>query len=207
MTNIFFFFLGTKQPACLSNMAGIPVNDEELIQQSLSGNRTAYEKLVLKYQDRLFNTMVHVAGSPEDALDVVQEAFLQAYLRLSTFRQTSQFYTWLYRIAFNLSLGIRRKRKPTASGDGIALQGSEPVGEAIDPLEKIGNDEMSQILWGAIDRLHADYRSAIVLREIEGCSYEEISQILDLPVGTVRSRLHRARNILKESLQKYERDF
>ena len=184
------------------------MNDEQLIQQSLSGDRSAYEKLVLKYQDRLFNAMVHVAGGPDDALDVVQEAFLQAYLRLSTFRQTSKFYTWLYRIAFNLSLGIRRKRKPVSSSDGFAAEyGSEPVGNLLDPLEKVGNDEMSQILWGAIDRLHEDYRSAIVLREIEGCSYEEISQILDLPVGTVRSRLHRARNILKESLQKYERDF
>ena len=184
------------------------MSDEELIQQSLSGDRTAYEKLVLKYQDRLFNTMVHVAGNSEDALDVVQEAFLQAYLRLSTFRQTSQFYTWLYRIAFNLSLGIRRKRKPITAGDGIASElGGEPVGDAVDPLEKIGNDEMAQILWNAIDRLHDDFRSVIVLREIEGSSYEEISQILDLPVGTVRSRLHRARNILKESLQKYERDF
>jgi len=184
------------------------VNDEQLIQQSLSGDRTAYEKLVLKYQDRLFSAMVHVAGNPEDALDVVQEAFLQAYLQLSTFRQSSQFYTWLYRIAFNLSLGIRRKRKPVASGDGFSAEyGGELIGNAPDPLEKVGNDEMSQILWGAIDRLHEDYRSTIVLREIEGCSYEEISQILDLPVGTVRSRLHRARNILKESLQKYERDF
>ena len=200
--------MGTKRPAFFSNTTGTPVNDEELIRQSLSGDRTAYEKLVLKYQDRLFNTMVHVAGNSEDALDVVQEAFLQAYLRLSTFRQTSQFYTWLYRIAFNLSLGIRRKRKPITVGDGISAElGSEPVGDAVDPLDKIGNDEMRQILWNAIDRLHDDYRSAIVLREIEGCSYEEISQILDLPVGTVRSRLHRARNILKESLQKYERDF
>ncbi|MCL2305206.1 MAG: sigma-70 family RNA polymerase sigma factor [Planctomycetaceae bacterium] len=184
------------------------MSDEELIRLSLSGDRTAYEKLVLKYQDRLFNTMVHVSGNSEDALDVVQEAFLQAYLRLSTFRQTSQFYTWLYRIAFNLSLGIRRKRKPIASGDGISAEyGSELVGDTASPLEKVGNDEMAQILWNAIDRLHEDYRSVIVLREIESCSYEEISQILDLPAGTVRSRLHRARNVLKESLQRYERDF
>ncbi len=184
------------------------MSDEELIQLSLSGDRTAYEKLVLKYQDRLYCTMVHVSGNAEDASDVVQDAFMQAYLRLSTFRQTSQFYTWLYRIAFNLSLGIRRKRKPTISVDGMSAErGNEPAGDAVDPLEKVGNEEMAKILWTAIDRLHEDFRSAIVLREMEGCSYEEISQILDLPVGTVRSRLHRARNILRESLQKYERDF
>lgn len=184
------------------------MTDEDLIQQSLSGDRTAFEQLILKYQDRLFNTMLHVAGNTEDASDVVQEAFLQAYLRLATFRQTSQFYTWLYRIAFNLSLGIRRKRKPTASVEKMLYEtGDEPIGEDASPLEKVGNDEMAQILWNAIDHLHEDYRSAIVLREMEGCSYEEIATILDLPVGTVRSRLHRARNILKDMLQKYERDF
>ena len=184
------------------------MNDEELIQQSLSGDRTAYEKLVLKYQDRLYSTMVHVAGNAEDALDVVQEAFLQAFLRLPTFRQTSRFYTWLYRIAFNLSLGVRRKRKPTISVDGMSNEyGGELTGDAVDPLDKIGNAEMAEILWNTIDRLHEDYRTAIVLREMEGFSYEEIAQILDLPVGTVRSRLHRARNILKDLLQKYERDF
>ena len=152
--------------------------------------------------------MSRVTGNAEDALDVVQETFLQAYLRLSSFRQSSKFYTWIYRIAFNLSLGLRRKRKPVVSVDSmLAETGDEPSDNSISPLEHIGNREMSEILWVAIDRLHDEYRSAIVLREIEGCSYEEISQILDLPVGTVRSRLHRARNLLKDSLQKHERNY
>lgn len=184
------------------------MNDEELIQQSLSGDRAAFEKLILRYQDRLYNTMVHVSGNAEDAFDVVQEAFLQSYLRLSTFRRSSRFYTWLYRIAFNLALAMRRKKRPQTSVDGLMDDcGQEPVGQQVSPLEQVGNDEMAEILWKAIDQLHEDYRSAIVLREMEGCSYEEISLILDLPVGTVRSRLHRARNILKEALQKHERDF
>ncbi|MGL6196233.1 MAG: RNA polymerase sigma factor [Thermoguttaceae bacterium] len=184
------------------------MNDEELISLSLSGDRTAYEKLVLMYQDRLFNAMIRISGTPEDALDVVQEAFLQAFLRLSTFRQTSQFYTWLYRIGFNIALGFRRKKKQQLSLDGFLDEnGPEPPAEFIAPLEHVGNAEMAKILWKAIDNLHEDYRSVIVLREMEGSSYEEIAELLELPIGTVRSRLHRARNILKDVLQKYERDF
>ena len=184
------------------------MNDEELIQQCLAGDKTAYEKLVLKYQDRLYNTMSRIAENNEDALDVVQETFLQAYLRLASFRQSSKFYTWVYRIAFNLAMGLRRKRKPNLSVETMFDEaGDEPTDDSITPLDRIGNEEMSKILWAAIDRLHDEYRSVIVLREIEGCSYEEISQILDLPVGTVRSRLHRARNLLKDLLQKHERHF
>ena len=184
------------------------VNDEQLIQRTLSGDQSAFGELVRQYQDRLYATMTHIAGSPEDALDVVQEAFLQAYLRLETFRSSSRFYTWLYRIAFNIAIGQRRKRRVMVSADIVPDDISrETGGDWGAPLRAAGNKEMHDILWKAIDRLDDDYRDAIVLREMEGCSYDEIATILDVPPGTVRSRLHRARNILRDLLNRHERDF
>ncbi|MGL6226894.1 MAG: sigma-70 family RNA polymerase sigma factor [Thermoguttaceae bacterium] len=180
-----------------------------MIQRSLAGDKAAYEQLVLKYQNRLLHAVFPVARNTEDALDVVQEAFVQAYVRLDSFRQNSQFYTWLYRIAFNIALGQRRKQRPHYSLQHPGLEMSEePVDEdSRSPLEQLGMQEMSEILWDAIGDLEEEYQSVIVLREMEGHSYEEIALILELPIGTVRSRLHRARNLLRIVLQRHERNF
>jgi RNA polymerase sigma-70 factor (ECF subfamily) len=177
-------------------------DDAQLIHETLAGERTAFGQLVLKYQDRLFNTMVHVAGSREDARDIVQDAFVQAFLKLKTFQQNSAFYTWLYRIAFNLAVSHRRRRKPTLSVEQVReSSGVDPVDTQPRPDADIEREERCRCVRQAIDRLTEEYRTVLVLREIDGCCYETIAQILDLPIGTVRSRLHRARLQLREELK------
>ncbi len=182
----------------------VPVvsDDAQLIDQTLAGRSAAFGELVRKYQDRLFNTMVHVAGNAQDAEDIVQEAFVQAFLKLESFHGNAAFYTWLYRIAFNVAMSHRRSHRPIASID----QARDAAGvEPIDANEGVGaalvRKELCQQVRDAIARLDESYRVVIVLREIDGCCYETIAEMLDLPIGTVRSRLHRGRLQLKEDLR------
>ena len=176
-------------------------DDAKLIDQTLAGRPEAFGELVLKYQDRLFNTVLHVVGHVEDARDIVQEALVQAFIKLETFRRESEFYTWLYRIAFNTAVSHRRRRRsivPTERARELANL-ERQAGEN-DPVEIFDRKEKCRQVRDAIARLGEDYRAVIVLREIDGCCYETIADVLDLPIGTVRSRLHRARLQLKEQL-------
>jgi RNA polymerase sigma-70 factor (ECF subfamily) len=179
------------------------VNDDvHLVEAALAGDASAYGDLVERYQQRLFNTVLWVVGSREDATDLVQDAFVQAYAKLQTFRGAAQFYTWLYRIAMNLALSHRRKRRPTVSVDDFKQRlGEEPADPSDGPQRQLDLQEEVQQVQVALARLGSEHRQILVLREIEGCSYESISEILELPVGTVRSRLFRARMQLKEKLQ------
>jgi RNA polymerase sigma-70 factor (ECF subfamily) len=157
---------------------------------------------VRKYQDRLFNTVVHVAGSREEAEDVAQEAFVQAYVKLSSFHRESAFYTWLYRIAFNIAVSRRRRKKNEVSLDaGREDSGREPTDDVEAPGEQLLRQERANLVHSALAALSDEHRSILVLREMEGFEYEQISEILDLPTGTVRSRLHRARLHLREQLK------
>jgi RNA polymerase sigma-70 factor (ECF subfamily) len=177
------------------------VNDDaQLISQSLAGQPSAFGQLVQKYQDRLYNTVVHVVGNAEDAKDVVQEAFVQAFLKLDTFQGASAFYTWLYRIAFNLASTQRRRFGVMRTAEQGAADGRQDRHDD-GPAELAQRDERRRQVREAIARLGEEYRAVVVLREIDGCCYETIAEILDLPVGTVRSRLHRARMQLKEELK------
>ncbi|MDO5553137.1 MAG: sigma-70 family RNA polymerase sigma factor [Planctomycetia bacterium] len=183
------------------------MSDERLIQQTLAGDADAFGHLVEKYQDRLYNTVYRIVGTAEDAQDVVQESFLQAYANLSRFRMSSRFYTWLYRIAYNLSVANLAQRKRTVSVEEVFDGKPEQLvdrGEM--PEEHTKREEDAAILWKAINRLPEEYRSPLVLREIDNWSYEEIAEILHIPVGTVRSRLHRARNALKEIILRQRDD-
>jgi RNA polymerase sigma-70 factor (ECF subfamily) len=131
----------------------------------------------------------------------VQDAFVQAYVKLGTFRGNSAFYTWLYRIAFNLAMSHARRRHKTVSLDGIkTLVGSEPVDHQPAPEARLEQNEQVELVHAALAELSTEYRTILVLREIDGCRYEEIAEILDLPVGTVRSRLFRARLALRDQL-------
>jgi RNA polymerase sigma-70 factor (ECF subfamily) len=178
------------------------IDDVELIDESLRGKSMAFGQLVIKYQDRLFNTIVHVVGSVEDARDVVQEAFVQAFVKLATFQRSSAFYTWLYRIAFNVAASQYRRRKPTYSVDYAREDcGQEPVDPQVGPLDNLEQNERCRQVQRAIASLAEEYRVVLVLREIDGCCYESIAEILNLPIGTVRSRLHRARMQLREELR------
>jgi RNA polymerase sigma-70 factor (ECF subfamily) len=179
------------------------VNDDaQLIHQTLAGHSAAFGQLVLKYQDRLYNTVFHVVGNAEDAKDVVQDAFVQAFLKVDTLHSAGAFYTWLYRIAFNVAASYYRRRRPTVSVDQLRLAGgSDPVDAAGGPTERLERAERCRQVREAIRKLNEECQAVLVLREIEGCCYETIAAILDLPLGTVRSRLHRARRQLREQLK------
>ena len=178
------------------------IDDAPLIERSLRGDSAAFGCLVRKYQDRLFNTVVHVAGSREEAEDVAQEAFVQAYVKLSSFHRESAFYTWLYRIAFNVAVSRRRRKKNEVSLDaGREESGREPADDLEVPGEHLLREERAHLVHAALDSLSEEHRTILVLREMEGFEYEQISEILDLPTGTVRSRLHRARLQLREQLK------
>jgi RNA polymerase sigma-70 factor (ECF subfamily) len=178
------------------------VDDFQLIDDALAGRPSAFGELVLRYQDRLYNTLVHVTGSVEDARDLVQEAFVQALVKLQSFQRNSAFYTWLYRIALNLAISRRRRRKATASVDDIRhTSGDEPVDRDDAPGERIERQERAEQVQAALARLSEEHRGVLVLREIDGYCYEEIAVMLDVPVGTVRSRLHRARLMLRDELK------
>jgi RNA polymerase sigma-70 factor (ECF subfamily) len=150
----------------------------------------------------LFNTLLRIAGSHDDAADAVQDSFVQAYTKLDSFRGDAQFFTWLYRIAMNVALSRRRRRRPVASLEAAkTAAGEEPMDAAVGPDHQMLTDERSVQLHSALADLGDQHRKILVLRELEGCSYEVIADILELPVGTVRSRLFRARLQLRDKLR------
>ena len=177
-------------------------DDAQLIDQAISGNSAAFGQLVTRYQDRLYNTLVHVVGSADAAQDAVQDAFVQAYVKLDTFQRSSAFYTWLYRIAFNLAISQRRRHKPTVSiEEARDAVGLEPVDRNGAPHARAEQQERAFQVQAGLSRLSHEHRAILVLREVDGCTYEEIAEMLQLPVGTIRSRLHRARLQLRDELK------
>lgn len=180
-----------------------PAPDNQLVAAAAGGDRDAFGLLVTRYQDRLFNTLVRVGANPEDAADIVQDAFVQAYLKLASFQGASQFYTWLYRIAMNLSISRRRRKRPSHSLDALHdAAGEEPIDRGESPEGVALSHERVAAVQEALVRLADQPRRILVLREIEGASYEQIAEILELPIGTVRSRLFRARMQLREQLSR-----
>lgn len=177
------------------------VPDDQLIEAALQGDSAAFGSLVRKYQDRLYNTVLHVVGSPEDARDVVQDSFVKAFLKLETFRRSSAFYTWLYRIAFNTAMSCGRRRRPERSLDERHDCGQDPVDVGAAPGDRLEQEELACQVRAALETLSDEHRVVIVLRDVDGRGYDEIAAILELPLGTVRSRLHRARMQLREQLK------
>jgi RNA polymerase sigma-70 factor (ECF subfamily) len=176
-------------------------DDASLIAAALGGETAAFGQLVSRYQDRLYNSLLRVLSSSEDAADIVQDAFLQAYRKLESFRGGSQFYTWLYRIAFNLAMSHMRRGRKEGSLDQMKLQiGSEPVDGQPAVDAGLLQQERAESVHAALAELSDEHRQIVVLREIDGYSYEDIAEILELPVGTVRSRLFRARVEMRDLL-------
>ena len=176
-------------------------DDAPLIAATLAGDTAAFGRLVGLYQDRLYNSLLRVVGSADDAGDIVQDAFVQAYVKLDTFRGSSAFYTWLYRIAFNLAMSHARRERKVVSLDGMkASWGSEPLDGQPTPEVNVERREQVEMVHAALAELSVEYRTILVLREIDGCRYDEIAEILEMPVGTVRSRLFRARLALRDQL-------
>ncbi len=177
-------------------------DDKRLIELTLAGDREAFGFLVRRYQDRLYNGMVQVLRNESEAEDAVQEAFILALTKLETFRGHSAFFTWLYRIAYNVAVTRIRRRKPALSIDHapdelrLQLPDNQPMPDA-----GLLQQERAGQLMRALDLLSDEHRIILVLREMEEMDYSQLSEVLDLPIGTVRSRLHRARLQLKELLE------
>jgi RNA polymerase sigma-70 factor (ECF subfamily) len=171
----------------------------------LAGRTEAYSELVLKYQDRLYHVALRIVGHPDDAADVVQETFISAYQSLGTFKGDSEFYTWLYRIAFNAAVSWKRRKRNIVSlefGTNDSDINLEPADTSRDhrPGEAIERDEDVRKLQEGMLRLSPEHRAVLTLKEMEGLKYEEIAEVLGVPVGTVRSRLSRARLELRSLL-------
>jgi RNA polymerase sigma-70 factor, ECF subfamily len=194
-------FGGNFVPAPGVSILAPDPDDNRLILDALAGNAEAFGRLVLRYQDRLFHAMTCIMGSAEDARDVVQDAFVQAFIKLESFAQRSAFYTWLYRIALNVAASRRRRDRRHRSLDGEDSSDRGPPDPGAAPDDRIQQQEQAARVQAALRSLPEEYRVVLVLREIDGCDYDAIGDILGLPAGTVRSRLHRARNRMRELLK------
>jgi RNA polymerase sigma-70 factor (ECF subfamily) len=183
-------------------------SDWDLVQGARGGDREAFRELVERYQRKIAALALGMLRNREDALDIVQETFTKAYQNLDRFKGDSGFYTWIYRIAFNLCVDHQRREskepRTTLEGDdrGEGHMVAMPGGESRDqPFERARDAEIGRRVREAIDELTPDHRAVILLREVEGLSYAEISEVLQCPKGTVMSRLHYARRQLQARLQ------
>jgi RNA polymerase sigma-70 factor, ECF subfamily len=185
---------------------GKDVADEVLVARAQRGDKDAFGLLVRKYQYRVTKLVARYVSDSE-AVDVAQEAFIKAYRALGGFRGNSAFYTWLYRIAINTAKNhlVARARRPANQDIDVAdaeLYGhTERLSPSDTPEAVLLGEEVQNIVLGAIQALPSDLRTAILLREIEGLSYEEIAEAMDCPIGTVRSRIFRARAAIEETLR------
>ena len=181
--------------------------DQELVQRVQAGDKNAFDVLIIKYQQRIINVITGFVHDPVEAQDVAQEAFVKAYRAIPNFRGDSAFYTWLYRIAINTSknhLAARARRPPTSdvdAADATNVYDAPELKEFETPESNLVSDELEQAIHQAIDELQEDTATAIKLREFEGMSYEEISEAMECPIGTVRSRIFRAREAIELRIQ------
>jgi len=182
-------------------------DDLSLVDACRAGQTEAFGVLVRKYQDRLYPTILRLVGSPEDAQDILQDAFIRAFEKLEQFHGESSFYTWIYRIAVNLALSGHRKRQNRSRPGLFRLGRNRPGGEPADssaendPTSAVERVERVAAVEAALDALGPDHRAVVILKDFDGKRYEEISDLLEIPVGTVRSRLHRARCELRDRLR------
>lgn len=180
--------------------------DQQIVEKVQRGDKNAFGLLVIKYQHKVGHLVSRYVKNSGDVADVTQEAFIKAYRALPNFRGESAFYTWLYRIAVNSAKNylVSQGRKPPASDvdaqDADYYDGSDALKEQNSPERSLMSDELEKILFETLDKLPEDLRMAITLREIEGLSYEDIANVMDCPVGTVRSRIFRAREAIDKVL-------
>jgi RNA polymerase sigma-70 factor (ECF subfamily) len=186
----------------------LDADDDHLIAASKDGDPAAFGVLVRRYQDRLFRTVARLVDNPEDARDVVQEAFLHAFQALDSFKGDSLFFTWLYRIAVNAAISLRRKQKVVLSIHARRA-GEGPV-EPPDPSERnrpgqaLEQADQAKRVRRALSQMSPEHRAVLVMKDMEGQKYEAIAEALGVPVGTIRSRLHRARLELRGLLNEDE---
>jgi RNA polymerase sigma-70 factor (ECF subfamily) len=201
------------QPA-IGEVKKLPLPDTVLVKRAQEGDSSAFEDLVRRYERKVYNITYRMLGRPDEASEALQDTFLRAYRFLAKFEFKSAFYTWLYRIATNVSLTRLRQRKepPTVSLDE-PLEGYSPRGEkgAVreipddqhTPEEDYRRQVLRDTIQKAVDELPPDYKSVIVLRDLEGLSNQEVGAAVNLSVAAVKSRLHRGRMMLREKLAGY----
>lgn len=184
------------------------VDTRLLVKKAQNNDLSAFEELVRLYQNRVYSLSLHMAGNHSDAQDVAQEALIRAYRSLRGFRHEADFGTWLHRITVNVWLNYQRKNRshqvlsldvPQQGKDGSEMQ-RELMSEAGDPLEALEEKEFRALVRAGLKDLSEEHRAVLVLREIEGYSYEEVAQMLQCSLGTVKSRLNRARQILRQKI-------
>ncbi|OUR62576.1 RNA polymerase sigma factor RpoE [Colwellia sp. 39_35_sub15_T18] len=180
--------------------------DQALVERVQKGDKNAFNLLVIKYQHKVANLVSRYVSNSSDVPDIVQEAFIKAYRALPNFRGESAFYTWLYRIAVNCAKNhsVALGRKPPSNDVDVAdaefYDGGDALRENASPEKVLLTEEIKTIIFKTIEQLPEDLRIAINFREIEGLSYEEIATIMDCPVGTVRSRIFRARDAIDKKI-------
>ena len=180
--------------------------DEDLVLRVQQGDKSAFDLLVIKYQHKIIQLVNRYVKDPSEAQDVAQETFIKAYRALGNFRGDSAFYTWLYRIAINTAKNYLVSRSRRSSDYEVDVQDAEAIENAPQlqgmetPERLLLNQEIIDTIKTAIDKLPEEMRTAIILREFDGMSYEEIAEAMDCPVGTVRSRLFRAREAIDNKL-------
>ncbi|GGY73719.1 RNA polymerase sigma factor RpoE [Cellvibrio zantedeschiae] len=181
--------------------------DQQLVERVQKGDKRAFDLLVLKYQHKIFAVISRFIRDHAEVQDVAQDAFIKAYRALPNFRGESAFYTWMYRIAINTAKNylVARNRRPPASDvdvdDAEFFAGNDAMHEMNTPERNLLRDELQSVIDQAFRDLPDDLRMAVTLREIDGLSYEEIAEAMDCPIGTVRSRIFRAREAIDKKIQ------
>jgi RNA polymerase sigma-70 factor (ECF subfamily) len=182
------------------------VADKQLVERVQRGDKHAFDLLVLKYQHKIVGLVSRYLWDQDEVLDVTQEAFIKAYRALPRFRGDSQFYTWLYRIAINTAKNylVSRSRRPPDTdidvAEGEFHDNSAVLKDIENPENLLATDQLEKVIYQAIDDLPDELKIAVTLREFEGLSYEEIAEVMECPVGTVRSRIFRARESIEKKI-------
>jgi len=184
----------------------LDLHENELVEKSKKGDLESFEKLIMLYEKKIYNIAFRMTGDREDASDIAQEVCIKIYKSINTFKGNSSFSTWVYRITSNVCIDMIRKRNNTISINTNRADGEEyeiPIEDKSKlPEDIVESKETVELIKGYISELAPDQRIVIILRDIQGYSYEEISKILDVNVGTVKSRLNRARNLIKDKFKK-----
>jgi len=186
---------------------GTNLLDAELVKRVQGGDTAAFDLLVQKYQHKVINLVGRFVSDKSECQDIAQDAFIKSFRAINSFRGDSQFYTWLYRIAANTAKNYLASRARKSPGytvdveDAEHFEGESGLKEYATPENLLLTDEIKATVFGAIEKLPEDLKSAITLREIDGLSYEEIAQVMDCPIGTVRSRIFRARDVIDKELR------
>ncbi|RPG51416.1 MAG: RNA polymerase sigma factor RpoE [Gammaproteobacteria bacterium TMED1] len=186
--------------------------DKELVERVRRGDKRAFDLLILKYQHKIISIVGRYLGDRNDVQDVSQETFIKAYRAIPNFRGESAFYTWLYRIAINTAknhLVSKSRRPPNIDidiDDGEFQDSSAVLRDNESPQASLATKQMEEVIFRAIENLPEELRVAVTLREFEGLSYEEIARIMDCPVGTVRSRIFRAREAIEQKITLMDND-